>query len=104
MYTQAVYFDQVWDATGGLKPRRNLPKTDISRLSEGDIVQLECQVQRYVPGEKAPMEWEHWRVGLRLLTATRLVAATPQFTREIPSDVEDNVDEEDDSLYDDADD
>ena len=99
-----MYFDQVWDATGGLKPRRNLPKTDISRLHEGDIVQLECQVQRYVPGEKTPTEWSHWRVGLRLLTVVRLFAATSKFPREVPSDVEDNVAEEDESLYDDVND
>ena len=89
----------MWDATDGMKPRRNLPKVDISQLTEGDLVQLECQVQRYVPGERVPVEWVTWRAGLRLLTVTRLFAATSKFPREVPSDVEDNLEEEDDSLY-----
>ena len=99
-----MYFDQVWDATAGLKPRRSLPKKDITHINEGDVVQLECQVQRFVPGVKAPEEWVEWRAGLRLVTITRLCEATSKYVRETPSDMEDNLEEEDESLYADNDD
>ena len=67
-------------------------------MSRGDLVQVECQVQRYDPAKTNT--WSQWRVTFNLVSVTKLYAAEAGFPVEHESGVEDNdLEEEDASVY-----
>ena len=88
----------MYDGTNGMAATSEMKKTDITHLQRGDIVHLECQVQRYDPNKSG--NWNEWRVSFQLVTIIRIFGATSNFPVENESDVEDNnLEEEDASVY-----
>lgn len=96
---QPRHFDRVWDATAGFNQRSKLPKKNITGLIPGDLVQIECTLQRYTPSEPMTGTWNSWRTSFQLDTITRLYAATANFPDEQLSDYEAAVVDEDADLY-----
>ena len=98
MLFQKQYFREVYDGTGGMAATSELKKTDITHLQRGDIVHLECQVQRYDPNKSG--SWNEWRVSFQLVSIIRVFGATSTFPVENESGMEDNdLEQEDASVF-----
>lgn len=82
-------FDQLYDGTEHVRPKKEMQKLVNLNLYQNDIAVFECQIRRFLPKDTvATGEWSTWRTSFRLCSITRLWAATANVPEEEESEDE----------------
>lgn len=92
MLTRPQVFQEIYDATSAYTAKKDMPKIQLTDLSIGDLVLVECWLVRGRTDERVPGVWSTWVTAFQLRAVSILLPRPVDPAERVDSEADDVLD------------